>query len=189
MHGSPERVNGATVLGPTARSAIPERSNGGHDEGAEQRRWVGGCRAGGPRQAGRCPHGGGLVGQGRASGPGFLQRFADATAGSRLSRPRGSQCAHAGARGSKMRVILRRINEPIFAAIGARGAAPRRLQCVIDDDCTLTLTFPRFFIQKLCRWADRASEGSLASKPSWGIKCACFRACARVCRGGSLGHF
>ena len=55
-------------------------------------------------------------------------------------------------------------NEPIFAAIGARGATPRRLQCAIDDECTLNCTFLRFFIQKLCRyWADRASEGSLAS--------------------------
>ena len=25
--------------------------------------------------------------------------------------------------------------------------------------------------------------------PCGGTKCACFRACARVCRGGSLGHF
>ena len=72
-------------------------------------------------------------------------------------------------------------NEPIFAAIGARGAAPRRLQCAIDDECTLSCTFLRFFIQKLCwYWADRATEGSLASKPMQGDKMRVFsRMCAR----------
>jgi hypothetical protein len=72
-------------------------------------------------------------------------------------------------------------NEPIFAAIGARGAAPRRLQCAIDDECTLTCTFLRFFIQKLCRyWADRASEGRLASNRMQGDKMRVFsRLCAR----------
>jgi hypothetical protein len=29
----------------------------------------------------------------------------------------------------------------------------------------------------------------LLQNPCGGTKCACFRACARVCRGGSLGHF
>ena len=73
-------------------------------------------------------------------------------------------------------------NEPIFAAIEARGAAPRRLQCVIDDECTPTCTFPWFFIQKLCRnGADLAAEGSLASKPMRGDKMRVFsRVCARL---------
>ena len=72
-------------------------------------------------------------------------------------------------------------NEPIFAAIGTRGAAPRLLQCAIDDECTLNCTFLRFFIQKLCRyWADRASEGRLASNRMQGDKMRVFsRMCAR----------
>jgi hypothetical protein len=72
-------------------------------------------------------------------------------------------------------------NEHILDEIGARGAAPRRLQCAIDDDCTLTCTLLRFSIQKLCRyWADRATEWSLASKPMRGDKMRVFpRLCAR----------
>jgi len=39
---------------------------------------------------------------------------ADATAGSRHTQPRGSQGAHAGAPGGKMRTILRRIQRAYF---------------------------------------------------------------------------
>ncbi len=45
---------------------------------------------------------------------GSEHRAADATAGSRHTRPRGSQAAHLGARGDKMWVILRRIQRAYF---------------------------------------------------------------------------
>ena len=100
MHWGPRRGWRAVALGQTSRL--------GPEMGCALR--AGSEAAGlGPRQAGRCPHGGGLVGQGRASGPGFLQRFTGATAGSRHSRPRDSQGAHVGALGGKMRTILRHI--------------------------------------------------------------------------------
>ena len=57
------------------------------------------------------------------------------TAGSRHTWPRGSECAHIGEQGSKMRTIFPRIQRAIIVAIGARGAAPGRLQCTRDDDC------------------------------------------------------
>ena len=50
-------------------------------------------------------------------------------------------------------------NEHILDEIGARGAAPRRLQCAIDDECTLTCTLLRFFIQKLGRSLNRVESG------------------------------
>ena len=50
---------------------------------------------------------GGLVGQGRAHSGGILQRAADATAGSRHTRPRSSPGAHAGAPGGKARAVFR----------------------------------------------------------------------------------
>jgi len=56
----------------------------------------------------------GLVRQGRAPGVGSRQRAADATAGSHHTRPRGSQGAHAGAPGGKMRAVLRRIQRAYF---------------------------------------------------------------------------
>jgi hypothetical protein len=50
----------------------------------------------------------------RGAAPRWLQcaRDADAKAGSRHTRPRGSQGAHAGAPGGKMRAFLRRIQNP-----------------------------------------------------------------------------
>ena len=119
---------------------------------------------------------GGRLASGRSIAP-PTQRQGCAIRGRAAHRPR------TWARGAAKCVQLSGAsNEPIFAAIGARGAAPRRLQCAIDDECTPTCTFPRFFIQKLCRyWADRAAEGSLASKPMRGNKMRVFsRMCARL---------
>jgi len=66
------------------------------------------------RWVGRCAHGGGLGGSGRAHGVGFLQRTTDTAAGSRHTQPRGSQGAHAGEPGSKMRRILRPVQSAYF---------------------------------------------------------------------------
>ena len=66
----------------------------------------GGVRAGPRDRPGAARTGEGWWGRG---GPGFLQRFTGATAGSRHSRPRDSQGAHVGALGGKMRTILRHI--------------------------------------------------------------------------------
>ena len=174
-HGSLSELTVPHVLGPTARSAIPERSNGGHDEGAEQRRWVGGCRAG-PETGRALPARGRVGGAGRASGPGFLQRFADATAGSRQSRPRGSQGAQAGALGGKMWVILRRIQQAHFRR---NRREPRHVGCSAPSTTSArSHALFRGFSYK--NWADRASEGRLASKPWWGDKMRVFsRMCAR----------
>ena len=93
---------------------MPGAQQRGHAWGAEQRRWVGGAEAGPTDRLGAPRTTEGLVGQGRAPGVGSQHCAADATAGSRHSRPRGSQCVHAGERGGKMRVILRRIQRVYF---------------------------------------------------------------------------
>jgi len=123
------------------------------------------------------------VGQGRAPGVGSQHRAADATAGSRHSRPRGSQAAHAGARGGKMRVILRRIQRAYFRRnrrAGSRATSVavrhrRRVHAHMHFSAVFhTKTLPVY-------WADRASEGSLASKPMRGDKMRVFsRVCARL---------
>ena len=61
----------------------------------------------------------------------------------------------------------------------ARRAHLRETVCAHEGRSTALCL--RFFIQKLCRyWADRASEGSLASKPMQGDKMRVFsRLCAR----------
>ena len=73
------------------------------------------------------------MGQGRAPGVGPQHRAADATAGLRHTRPRGSQAAHLGARGGKMRVILRRIQRAHVRrsrrAGGRATSAAVRLRC------------------------------------------------------------
>ena len=92
---------------PSDALGAPPRAQSSAARGRRHRSWD-------QRQAALYAHDGGLVGQGRSPGLGFLQRAADATAGSRHTRPRGSQGAHAGARGGKMRVILRRIQRAYF---------------------------------------------------------------------------
>ena len=186
-HGSLSELTVPHVLGPTARSAIPERSNGGHDEGAEQRRWVGGCRAG-PETGRALPARGRVGGAGRASGPGFLQRFADATAGSRQSRPRGSQGAQAGALGGKMWVILRRIQQAHFRR---NRREPRHVGCSAPSTTSARshALFRGFSYKNFAGGPIARLRGVWLQNPCGGTRCACFRACARVFRGGSLGHF
>jgi len=92
---------------PSDALGAPPRAQSSAALGRRHRSWD-------QRQAALSAHDGGLVGQGRAPGLGFLQRAADATAGSRHTRPRGSQGAHTGPRGGKMRAILRRIQRAYF---------------------------------------------------------------------------
>ena len=129
-----------------------------------RRRGVGGTEAG-TRDRPRSPRTmegwwgrGGRLASGLSSAPPTQRQ-------GRAIRCRAAHRARTRARGaSKRGQFSCASNEPMFAAIGARGAAPRRLQCAIDDECTPTCTFPWFFIQKLCRnGADLAAEGSLAS--------------------------
>jgi hypothetical protein len=94
------------------------------------------------RQAGRSAHDGGLVGQGRASGVGFRQRAADATAGSRHTLPRGSQGAHAGARGGKMRAVCRHIQRAFFRR--HRRAGSRATPVAVRSRPCVTCEFPCF---------------------------------------------
>jgi len=89
-----------------------------------------------------------------------------------------------GADCGKIRAMRRRIvrilppGAPACAPCESRGRECRRLASLIPR---MRETFLRVFIQKLCRyWADRASEGSLASKPMQGDKMRVFsRLCAR----------
>ena len=76
----------------------------------------------------------------RGAAPRRLQcdRDADATAGSRHTRPRGSQGAHAGARGGTMQAILLRIQRAYFrryrrAVSRATKVAVRSRPCVTCD--------------------------------------------------------
>ena len=183
--------------GPPARATSPERCTGGPAEGGEQWRWVRrrgwaqrwavrcalGRRLQGwaQRQTGRCPHGGGLVGQGRAPGVGSQHRAADATAGSRHTRPRGSQGAHASARGGKMRVILRRIQRAYFRRNRRAGSRATSFAVRHRRRVHAHMHFSAVFHTKtLPVWADRAAEGSLASNPMQGDKMRVFsRMCAR----------
>jgi len=127
------------------------------------------------RQAGRCAHGAGMVGQGRASGPGFLQRLTGATAGSRRTRPRGSQGAHAGAWGVKMRVIFWRVQRAYFRRNRRAGSRATSVAVRHQRRVHAQLHFSAVFHTKtLPVWADRASEGSLASKPMRGDKTRVF---------------
>jgi hypothetical protein len=106
------------MRGQPARSA----ATGGPAWGAEQRRWVGGAEGGPADSLGAPRTTEGLVGQGRAPGVGSERRAADATAVLRHTRPRGSQAAHLGARGGKMRVIIRRIQRAYFRRNRSAGS-------------------------------------------------------------------
>ena len=101
--------------------------------------------------------------------------------------PRGSQGAHAGALGGKMWVILRRIQQAHFrrnrrAGSRATSVAVRHRRRVLAH-----MHFSAVFHTK---------TGPIARlRVVWlqnhggGTRCACFRACARVFRGGSPGGF
>ena len=102
------------VRSQAARAASPGRSTWGPRRGRRAAALGSWRRGWAQRQAGRSAHDRGWVGQGRAPCLGLLQRAADATAGPRHTRPRGSQGAHAGPRGGKMRAILRRIQRAYF---------------------------------------------------------------------------
>jgi hypothetical protein len=122
------------------------------------------------------------VGQGSAPGVGSQHRAADATAGLRHTRPRGSQAAHAGARGGKMWVILRRIQRAYFRRNRRTGSRATSVAVRHRRRVHAHMHFSAVFHTKtLPVWADRAAEGSLASKPMRGDKMRVFsRVCARM---------
>ena len=111
---------------PSDALGAPPRAQSSAALGRRHRSWD-------QRQAALSAHDGGLVGQGRAPGLGFLQRAADATAGSRHTRPRGSQAAHAGERGGKMWVILRRIQRAHVCR--SRRAGGRATSAAVRSRC------------------------------------------------------
>jgi hypothetical protein len=116
-----------------ARTASPERHcTGGTAEGAEQRRWVGGAEAG-PRDRPGAPRTmEGWWGRGGRLASGFGSALPTQRQG-RAIRCRAAHRARTRARGAaKCGQFAGTSNEPFFAAIGARGAAPRRLQCARD---------------------------------------------------------
>ena len=169
----------AASSSPAARAASPERCTGGPAEGAEQRRCVGGVRAGPRDRPGAARTGEGWWGRG---GPGFLQRFTGATAGSRHSRPRDSQGAHVGALGGKMRTILRRIQRAYFRRNRSAGSRATSVAVRHRRRVHAHMHFSVVFHTKtLPNGADLAAEGSLASKPMRGDKMRVFsRVCARL---------
>ena len=116
-----------------ARAASPERSTWGPRRGRRAAALGSWRRGWAQRPAGRSAHDRGWVGQGRAPGLGLLQRAADATAGPRHTRPRGSPGAHAGVGGGKMRAIRRRIQRAHVRrnrrAGGRATSAAVRLRC------------------------------------------------------------
>ena len=122
------------------------------------------------------------MGQGRAPGVGSEHRAADATAGLRHTRPRGSQAAHLGARGGKMRVILRRIQRAYFRRNRRAGSRATSVAVRHRRRVHAHMHFSVVFHTKtLPNGADLAAEGSLASKPMRGDKMRVFsRVCARL---------
>ena len=126
------------------------------------------------------------MGQGRAPGVGSQHRAADATAGSRHSRPRGSQAAHAGARGGKMRVILRRIQRAYFRRNRRAGSRATSVAVRHRRRVHAHMHFSGFSYKNFAETGPISRlRVVLLQNPCGGTKCACFRACARVCRGGS----
>ena len=130
----------------------------GRSRVAEQRRCVGGVRAG-PRDR----PGAARTGEGWWGGPGFLQRFTGATAGSRHSRPRDSQGAHVGALGGKMRTILRHIQRAYFRRNRHAGSRAPSVAVRYRRRVHAQLHFSAVFHTKTLPVLGRASEGSLAS--------------------------
>ena len=122
------------------------------------------------------------MGQGRAPGVGSEHRAADATAGLRHTRPRGSQAAHLGALGGKMWVILRRIQQAHFRRNRRAGSRATSVAVRHRRRVHAHMHFSVVFHTKtLPDGADLAAEGSLASKPMRGDKMRVFsRVCARL---------
>jgi hypothetical protein len=116
--------------------ASPQRCTGGPAEGAEQRRWVGGAEAG-PRDGPGAPRmGEGWWGRGGRLASGFCSAAPIQRQG-RAIRGRAAHRERTRARGAEISEQFDGAsNEPIFAAFGARGAAPRRLQCARAADAT-----------------------------------------------------
>ena len=95
-------------------------------------RWVGGCRAGPRDRPGAARTGEGWWGRGGRLASGLSIAPPTQRQG-RAIRGRAAHRARTRARGAaKCGQFAGTSNEPFFAAIGARGAAPRRLQCARD---------------------------------------------------------
>jgi hypothetical protein len=174
-------LGAAATSSPPARAASPERCTGGPAEGGEQRRWVGGVEAGPRDRPGAARTGEGWWGRGgRIAPPTQQQGRAIRSCEAHRARTRAHRAAKCGQ-------LSGASNELIFAAIGAQGAAPRQLQCAIDDECTLTCTLLRFFISTLCRTGPIVRPSRVwIQNPCGGTRCACFCDCARAFRGGRL---
>ena len=173
-----------------ARAAARIEAMRGPAEGAEQLRWVRG-RGWTHRLAGCSAHDGGSGGAGEGA-----WRWVSASRRRRNGRVAPFAAARLTGRARGRAGRQNAGNSPahptsLFSPQSARGE-PRHVGCSAPST---TSARPHALFRGFS-YKNFAGTGPitrlravLLQNPCGGTKCACFRACARVCRGGSLGHF